>query len=149
MSNQWITVTKTKNKKKKNRVYEKNYMKKSKINKPKLNNTVKEKILQYCEILDDDYQVFHSWKHIYLLGNIKKDNETYRNENKLLVLEYLNKFKIYKNYKKGLEEDFKNIHNKITLTEETLYNEMLNNNLYYNKKLIQEHKLFLDIFNKF
>jgi hypothetical protein len=144
MSNEWITVTKHKSKKK-----NKNLLKKTIKNKPKLNNHVKEKILQYCNIVTDDFSIFHTWKHIYILGCIKKNNSSFRLENKLLVLEYLNKFKIYKNYKKGNEQDFINITDKLVVTPEILYNEMKENNLYLNDKLLQEHNTFSKIYNKF
>lgn len=146
----WTTVTKKKKVKKKtiNKVNIKT-MKTNIKKKPKLNNNVKEKILKYCELKPNDHKVFHTWKHFYIMGNILKNNKIFRNENKLLLLEYFNKYKIYKNYNKGDELIFVNILNHIKMTEEQLFLEMKDNHLYFNKILLQKHPLFLEIYNKF
>ena len=140
MSDNW-TVVKKKKKTKKKYINKQNYN--NPKNKPKLNNNVKEKILKYCQIKDNDYKIFHSWKHFYIMGNILTNNlEIYRSEEKLLLLEYLNKFKTYINYKKGTEEEFINILSKINMTKEQIISEMNKNNLYYKNKPLQEHPLF-------
>lgn len=146
--NNWIVVTKHK---KKNKTKTKtNYKKMSNIKKkPKLNNIVKEKILKYCEIKKDDLDIFKSWQHFYIMGNIEKNNKIFRIEDDLLLLEYINKFKVYKNYKKGTEEDFTIIINKMKMTIELIYQEMKNNNLYYNKQLLQNHPLFENFEKKY
>jgi len=149
----WTTVTnKKKNKKKTINKLNIKTVKTLKTNvkkKPKLNNNVKEKILRYCELKQNDYKIFHTWKHFYIMGNILKDDQIFRNENKLILLEYFNKYKIYKNYNKGEESIFINILNNIKMTEEELYSEMSENNLYFKGKLLQTHVLFKSIFNKF
>ena len=146
----WTTVTNKKKVKKK--TINKVNIKPIKTNikkKPKLNNNVKEKILKYCELKPDDHKVFYTWKHFYIMGNILKNNKIFRYENKLLLLEYFNKYKIYKNYNKGEELIFVNILNNIKMTEEQLFVEMKDNNLYYNKTLLQKHPLFQQIYDKF
>lgn len=145
--NNWIVVTKHK----KNKIKKKTKLKKM-LNikkKPKLSNSVKEKILKYCEIKDNDLDVFKSWEHFYIIGNIEKNNKIFRIENDLLLLEYINKFKVYKNYKKGTEEDFKGILNKMNMTIEIISQEMKNNNLYHNKQLLQNHPLFKNFEKKY
>ena len=146
----WTTVRKKKKVKKKtiNKVNIKT-MKTNIKKKPKLNNNVKEKILKYCEIKNDDLDIFKSWQHFYIMGNIEKNNKIFRIEDDLLLLEYINKFKVYKNYKKGTEEDFKNIINKMKMTIELIYQEMKNNNLYYKKQLLQNHPLFENFEKKY
>jgi len=146
-NNGWITVKKHKSKKTKNKINNTNISKFYNVkNKPKLNNLVKEKILKYCEIKDDDYPIFNTWMHFYIMGNITKDNQIFRIENNLLLLEYVNKFKVYKNYKKGTEEEFKIILSKIKMNTDILLNEMKENNLYYNNELLQNHTLFKNIY---
>lgn len=145
--NNWIVVTKHK----KNQIKKKIKLKKM-LNikkKPKLSNSVKEKILKYCEIKNNDLDVFKSWEHFYIIGNIKKNNKIFRIENDLLLLEYINKFKVYKNYKKGTEQDFKGIINKMNMTIEIISQEMKNNNLYHNKQLLQNHPLFKNFEKKY
>jgi len=148
--NNWIIVTKNKKKSKTKTKIKTKYNKMSNIKKkPKLNNNVKEKILKYCEIKNDDLDIFKSWQHFYIMGNIEKNNKIFRIEDDLLLLEYINKFKVYKNYKKGTEEDFKNIINKMKMTIELIYQEMKNNNLYYKKQLLQNHPLFENFEKKY
>ena len=148
--NNWIVVTKHKKKSKTKTKIKTKYNKMSNIKKkPKLNNNVKEKILKYCEIKNDDLDVFKSWEHFYIMGNIKKNNQIFRIEDDLLLLEYINKFKVYKNYKKGTDEDFKKIISKINISGEIIYQEMKNNNLYYNKQLLQNHPLFENFEKKY
>lgn len=148
--NNWIVVTKHKKKSKTKTKIKTKYNKMSNIKKkPKLNNNVKEKILKYCEIKNDDLDVFKSWEHFYIMGNIKKNNQIFRIEDNLLLLEYINKFKVYKNYKKGTDEDFKKIISKINISGEIIYQEMKNNNLYYNKQLLQNHPLFENFEKKY
>ena len=145
--NGWITVKKHKSKKTKNKINNTTISKFYNVkNKPKLNNLVKEKILKYCEIKEDDYPIFNTWMHFYIMGNITKDNQIFRIENNLLILEYVNKFKVYKNYKKGTEEEFKIILSKIKMNTDILLNEMKENNLYYNNELLQNHTLFKNIY---
>jgi len=148
--NNWIVVTKHKKKSKTKTKIKTKYNKMSNIKKkPKLNNNVKEKILKYCEIKNDDLDVFKSWEHFYIMGNIEKNNKVFRLEDDLLLLEYINKFKVYKNYKKGTDEDFKKIISKINISGEIIYQEMKNNNLYYNKQLLQNHPLFENFEKKY
>jgi hypothetical protein len=148
--NNWIVVTKHKKKSKtKTTIKTKNHKMYNIKKKPKLNNIVKEKILKYCEIKNDDLDIFKSWQHFYIMGNIEKNNKIFRIEDDLLLLEYINKFKVYKNYKKGTEEDFKNIINKMKMTIELIYQEMKNNNLYYKKQLLQNHPLFENFEKKY
>ena len=82
------------------------------------------------------------------MGNIIKDNQIFRIENKLLLLEYINKFKVYKNYKKGTESDFTKITSNLIMNTDILLEEMKNNNLYYNNQLLQDYPLFKKIFEK-
>ena len=77
-----------------------------------------------------------------------KNNEIFRIENKLLLLEYINKFKVYKNYKKGTESDFNKITSKLVMNTNILLEEMKNNNLYYNNKLLQLHPIFKKIYEQ-
>jgi hypothetical protein len=145
MSDKWITVTKKKSNKqdKKKYIVNNHYNPK---NKPKLKNIVKEKILKYCIIDNTDFNIFKTWEHFYIMGNITKNNSIYRIENSIILLEYFNKFKIYKNYKKGDEKDFIKIINNLNITKDILYENMKNNQLFYNNTLLQEHPLFMDIF---
>ena len=150
----WTTVEKKKNKVKKKNIYYdtpiiKNNIKNNIKKKQKLNNYINEKILKYCEIKTNDYEIFHSWKHFYIMGNIKKNNTIFRLENKLLLLKYFNKFKIYKNYNKGDNTIFINILKNIKMTPKRLYLEMLDNNLFYKNTLLQEHSLFKPIYQNF
>jgi hypothetical protein len=148
-TNNWITVTKYKSKKKKSTKNSDSNQRFHNIkNKPKLNNYVKEKILKYCEITDNDLPIFHTWKHLYIMGNIMKNDEIFRKENKLLLLEYINKFKVYKNYKKGTENDFTKITSKLNMNTLILLEEMKNNNLYYKKQLLQLHPIFKKIYEQ-
>lgn len=144
MSNNWITVSnKNKNKNKTIIINNNNNPK----NKPKLKNDVKEKILKYCNINNNDFEIFKSWQHFYIMGNITKNNSIYRIENKLLLLEYFNKFKIYKNYKKGNENEFIQLINQLNITKKILYENMVNNQLFYNNILLHNHPLFIKIYN--
>ncbi len=150
MSNNWITVIKYKKKNKTNKSYinQSNTRFTNIKNKPKLNNNVKEKILKYCEIKKEDLSIFRTWKHFYIMGNIKKNNEIFRIEDKLLLLEYINKFKVYKNYNKGTQDDFFKLINKLQITPQILSEEMNKNNLYYNNELLQNHPLFQNILDE-
>ena len=115
MSNDWTVVT---------------YKKKSKdstdtlnikYSKPKIKNYIKEKIIKHISITDDDNDIFKIWKHDYLVGKIYHidTKDVFRDEDKYLILEYTNKFKIYKNYNKINVNDFLQIFKNISLDKTT------------------------------
>lgn len=138
MSDTWTTVTHKKKKKKKQKV-DANIIK-MKTSKPKIKNYIKESIIKHIDITDDDLPLFRTWKHDYLVGKIinKDTNSIFRKEDKYLILEYINKFKIYKNYNKVNEKDFLNIYNNLTLDKELFLELVRNDKLFVNNKLLQD-----------
>ena len=140
MSHEWTTVThkkKKKNTKQNNNTYIKPNMKHSK---PKIKNYIKENIIRHICINDSDNAIFKTWKHDYLVGNIvnKETNTIFREEDKFLILEYINKFKIYKNYDKINENEFKKIFSSLTLNKESFLQLVKERKLYVYEELLQE-----------
>ena len=89
----WTTVTnKKKNKKKTINKINIKTVKTLKTNvkkKPKLNNNVKEKILRYCELKQNDYKIFHTWKHFYIMGNCLNSKILNHNSQSKVLLQTL------------------------------------------------------------
>jgi hypothetical protein len=139
MSNEWTTVThkkKKKPKKQSNNFYKSNLQ----HTKPKIKNYIKEKIIKCIKIDNKDNDIFKTWKHDYLIGNIfnKETNTIFREEDKFLILEYINKFKIYKNYNKIDENEFKKIYKNLTINKDIFLKLVYEKKLYVFGKLLQD-----------
>lgn len=143
MSNEWTTVIHKKKKKSNKLVNNSNILKSNmKQSKPKIKNYIKENIIRHIKITEEDNAIFKTWKHDYLVGKIYNidTKSIFREEDKYLILEYINKFKIYKNYNKINEEEFKKILKNLSLNMEIFFK------LVNEKKLLVSGKLLQDIY---
>jgi len=143
MSNEWTTVIHKKKKQSNKLVNNSNILKSNiKQSKPKIKNYIKENIIRHIKITEEDNSIFKTWKHDYLVGKIYNidTKSIFREEDKYLILEYINKFKIYKNYNKINEEEFKKIFKNLSLNMEIFFK------LVNEKKLLVSGKLLQDIY---
>ena len=141
MSDEWTTVKK---KKKSKKLVNNSNIFKSNINqsKPKIKNYIKENIIKNIKITEKDNSIFKTWKHDYLVGRIYNidTKSIFREEDKYLILEYINKFKIYKNYNKIDEREFKKIFRNMSLNMD-IFLKLVNE-----RKLLVSGKLLQDIY---